>query len=138
MARDAVFNATAVVRKLSGLDPSDYDVHVNIVGGGRVDGPSAGAAVTIAILSALTERLVRQDVAITGEVSIQGCIKEVGGIPEKIYGARQAGMKRIIVPAENANEIPDHLKGIEVVTVSRIEEVCRAVLTGGDKVELAH
>ena len=68
---------------------------MNVIGGGNIDGPSAGAAVTLALISRLAGIPVRQDVAITGEISIQGKIKPVGGIVEKIYGAKQVGMKSL-------------------------------------------
>lgn len=122
MAKDSVFNAASVIRKLTGKDTSAYDLHVNIVGGGQIDGPSAGVAVTLAIISAIQNRLLRQDVAITGEVSIQGKVKAVGGVFEKIYGAKQAGIKKVLVPKENERDIPSHLTGIEVVTIETVEE----------------
>jgi len=80
MTRDSVFNAAVVFRLLTGEDLANYDVHVNIIGGGNVDGPSAGLAVTAAVISAVQERAARQDVALTGEVSIQGKVKPVGGL----------------------------------------------------------
>ncbi|MBE3586753.1 Lon family ATP-dependent protease [Desulfofundulus thermocisternus] len=123
MARDSVFNAASVIRKITGEDLASYDVHVNIIGGGRVDGPSAGAAIFLAILSAIQERPVPQDVAITGELSIQGRIRGVGGIVEKIYGARQAGMRRVIIPAENKSEVPAGLQGVEIIPVATVEEM---------------
>ncbi|MBP1759908.1 MAG: ATP-dependent protease, Lon family, partial [Firmicutes bacterium] len=86
MARDAVFNAAAVIRDLTGEDLRNYDVHVNIIGGAKIDGPSAGLATTLAIYSALKKLPLRQDVAVTGEISIQGKVKPVGGIYEKIFG----------------------------------------------------
>ncbi|NLD13120.1 MAG: ATP-dependent protease, Lon family, partial [Firmicutes bacterium] len=123
MAKDSVFNAASVLRQVTGKDLADYDVHVNVIGGGLIDGPSAGAAVAIAILSAVTERPIRQDVAITGEISIRGKVKGVGGIIEKIYGARQAGVKTVIIPRDNAMDSPPDLRGINVVTVEHIEEI---------------
>ena len=125
MARDAVFNATAVIRSLTGLDLRNYDLHVNVVGGGRIDGPSAGLATTMAIYSALKEKPLRRDVAVTGEISLQGKVEPVGGIYEKIFGAKQAGVQTVIIPQENAAEVPSGLKGIEVVTVKNIEEAIR-------------
>lgn len=122
MAKDSVFNAASVIRKVSGVDVGGYDVHVNVIGGGLIDGPSAGLAVVLAMLSAIQKKPVRQDVAVTGEVSIQGRVKQVGGIPEKIYGARQAGMRRVILPEENRNDIPAVVRGLEVVTVGTVEE----------------
>jgi ATP-dependent Lon protease len=127
MAKDSVFYAAAVIRILTGEDLRDYDVHVNVVGGGRIDGPSAGLAITMAVYSALKERPLRQDVAVTGEISIQGKVKPVGGIYEKIFGAKQAGVQRVIIPEENIDEVPSGLTGIEVIAVSTIEEALRAV-----------
>ncbi|MGH9895155.1 MAG: S16 family serine protease, partial [bacterium] len=91
--------------------------------GGLIDGPSAGLAVVLAMLSAIQKKPVRQDVAVTGEVSIQGKVKQVGGIPEKIYGARQAGMRKVIIPDENRNEVPSDVRGIVVVAAGNIEDV---------------
>jgi ATP-dependent Lon protease len=90
MAKDSVFNAASVFRILTGEELSSYDLHVNIVGGGNIDGPSAGTAILLAIYSAVKEVPLPQDAAITGEISLQGRIKPVGGIPEKIYGAKRA------------------------------------------------
>jgi len=132
MAKDSVFNAASVIRKITGEDLSNYDLHVNVVGGGRIDGPSAGAAIFLALLSAVQEREVPQDVAVTGEISIQGRIRAVGGIPEKIYGARQAGLKRVIIPAENEADIPAGLPGINVITVKTVEELLARVFSGGE------
>lgn len=123
MAKDSVFNAASVIRRMTDKDIKDYDIHVNIVGGGRIDGPSAGAAITISIISALLERPIRQDVAITGEISLRGSIKPVGGIFEKIYGARRKGIKLVLVPKANEKEIPLNLQDIEVKAISTIEEL---------------
>ena len=73
MAKDSVFNAAAVVRKLTGEDINDYDIHINIIGGGNIDGPSAGTAIMTAIVSAITNKPIRQDIAITGEISCRRC-----------------------------------------------------------------
>lgn len=128
MAKDSVFNAASVLRKVSGIDVGLYDVHVNVIGGGLIDGPSAGLAVVLAMLSAIQRRPVRQDVAVTGEVSIQGKIKQVGGIAEKIYGARQAGMRKVIIPEENRHDVPADLKGLEVVTAATVMDVLPHVM----------
>ncbi|MBU5454295.1 Lon family ATP-dependent protease [Caproiciproducens sp. MSJ-32] len=123
MAKDSVFNAASVIRKITDKDIKDYDIHVNVVGGGRIDGPSAGVAITVSIISALLNKPIRQDVAITGEISLRGEVKPVGGIFEKIYGARRKGIKLVIIPKDNEREIPLNLTDIEVKTVSNIEEV---------------
>lgn len=123
MAKDSVFNAATAIRRLTGEDLSRYDVHVNIVGGGNVEGPSAGAAVLAALYSAIKGKPLSEDIALTGEVSLWGKIKPVGGIQEKIYGAKQAGIKKIFLPEANRRSISSSLKGIEVKLVSTVEEL---------------
>ena len=123
MTKDSVFNATSVVRQLTGLDPSDYDLHVNVIGGGRIDGPSAGVAISLALASALLNKPLRQDVAVTGEVSLAGMVRPVGGVWEKIYGAKQAGIAKVYIPAENVKDIPVDTEGIEVKPIERIGEM---------------
>ena len=123
MAKDSVFYAASVIKRLTDKDINDYDIHVNVIGGGKIDGPSAGAAITICIMSALLEKPIRQDLAITGEISLRGKIKPVGGIFEKIYGARRKGIKLVTVPKDNENEIPKGLEDIEVKAISSIEEL---------------
>lgn len=123
MAKDSVFNAASVIKRLTDKDINDYDIHVNVIGGGKIDGPSAGAAITICIMSALLDKPIRQDLAITGEISLRGKIKPVGGIFEKIYGARRKGIKLVTVPKDNENEIPKGLEDIEVKAISSIEEL---------------
>ncbi len=125
MAKDSVFNAASVIRRLTGEDLADFDVHVNVVGGGCIDGPSAGTAILLAVWSALKHVPFPQDVAVTGELSIQGKVRAVGGIPEKIYGARQAGIRRVIIPAENARDLPSVAGALDVIPVSCVEEIVR-------------
>lgn len=127
MAKDSVFNAASVIRKITDKDIKDYDIHVNVIGGGKIDGPSAGAAITICVISALLNRPVRQDVAMTGEISLRGKIKPVGGVFEKIYGARRKGIKLVTVPQENFKDAPKDLSDIEVKSVSTIEELMNIV-----------
>lgn len=122
MAKDSVYNAASVIRKVTGQAMQDYDIHINVVGGANIDGPSAGAAITLALLSAIEKRPVRQDIAITGEISLGGRIKPVGGIQEKIYGAIRKGIQTVIVPKDNENEVPKELTGIKVIPCSTIEE----------------
>ncbi|WP_040684043.1 Lon family ATP-dependent protease [Thermobrachium celere] len=123
MAKDSVFNAATVIRQLTGEDLSYYDVHVNVIGGGNIEGPSAGLAITLAILSAVENRPIRQDIAITGEISLTGGVKPVGGIPEKIYGALQGGIKNIIIPKENEKDVPLNIEDANIIAVSDIREL---------------
>jgi len=122
MAKDSVFNAAAVVRKITGEDLSNYDAHVNVIGGGNIDGPSAGTAILTALISAITKRKIRQNVAVTGEISIQGKVKPVGGVFEKAYGAKQAGITTLIIPKENAKDIPEGHLGLDIHIVETAEE----------------
>src|ERR1700736_6361245 len=127
MARDAVFNAASVIRAITGADPADWDLHVNVVGGGNIDGPSAGLAFFLALHSALARARRPHGVAGTGEVSPAGNVPGVGGIVEKLYAARQAGMRAIVIPRENARELDATPEGIEVVPVGTVVEALAAL-----------
>lgn len=131
MAKDSLFNAAAVVRSLTEQDLANWDVHVNVVGGARIDGPSAGLALVLVMISAITGRPLRQDVAFTGEISIRGVVKAVGGIAEKLFGAQQAGMLRVVVPVENQADVPVGLSGLEVLGVATVREAMEAALLPG-------
>ena len=131
MAKDSVFNAASVVRRVTGLELSDYDLHINVVGGGNIDGPSAGVAILSAVTSALTGRPLRQDVAVTGEISLYGQVRPVGGVFEKAYGAKQAGMKTMIIPEENKKDIPEGHLGLDVRPVETAEEAFRLLFADG-------
>ncbi|MGI6603822.1 MAG: ATP-dependent protease, Lon family [Firmicutes bacterium] len=128
MTRDSLFNATTVLRQLTNVDLKKYDLHVNVVGGGQVEGPSAGAAIFLSMWSAVSDTPLRQDVAVSGEISLQGRLKPVGGIPEKIYGARQAGVKRVVLPQDNHGDIPADVSGVEVVLAATVEELIAALM----------
>ena len=122
MAKDSVFNAASVMRQLTGRDIHDYDIHVNVIGGGNIDGPSAGTAILAAIVSAVTGSAIRQDAAVTGEISLQGEIKPVGGVFEKAYGARQAGISTLIIPWENKKDLPEDHLGLTIHRLKTAEE----------------
>lgn len=122
MAKDSVFNAASVMRRITGKDLADYDVHINVVGGGNIDGPSAGTAILSAIVSAVENRPIRQDVAVTGEISLYGRVRPVGGVNEKAYGAKQAGIKTLVIPKENEKDIGENHLGLDVHAVETAEE----------------
>ncbi len=126
MSRDSVFNAASVVRALCGIDPSVYVLHVNVIGGGNIDGPSAGLAFFLALYSAITRQPLPQVMAVTVDVSLTGNVRGVGGIIEKLYAARQAGMRAIVVPRENVHEIDPTPDGIEIIPVRTIADVLDA------------
>ncbi|MDF2590585.1 MAG: ATP-dependent protease, Lon family [Clostridia bacterium] len=122
MTKDSLFNALSVIRKQTGRNIDKYDIHVNCVGGGKVDGPSAGAAITCLLYSALMNMPARMDTCITGEISIRGDIKAVGGVREKILAAKRHGFKHVIVPAENNAETMG-IEGINIIAAGNIQEV---------------
>jgi ATP-dependent Lon protease len=122
MAHDSFFNATSVIRRVLGDNLVDYDVQVNVVGGAKVDGPSAGIALVTAIASSLRGRPVPQNIAMTGELSLHGKVKPVGGVVEKIHGAQQAGVTQVYIPAENAPEVEGLFPDVDVIPVATIED----------------
>lgn len=128
MARNAVDNVLTVVRSLLNIDPLDYDIHLNFPGSIPVDGPSAGISMVIAIYSALTGIPVNNLVAMTGEVSIRGAIKPVGGIVAKVEAARLAGVQKVVIPFDNWQESFRHLKDIQVIPVRWVKEALEEVL----------
>ena len=122
MAKDSVFNAASVLRHLTGKSIHDYDVHINVIGGGNIDGPSAGTAILAALVSAVTKKPLRQDVAVTGEISLAGRVRPVGGVFEKAYGAKQAGIRTLVIPKENDKDIPEGHLGLDIHAVETAEE----------------
>ncbi|QAY65142.1 ATP-dependent protease LonB [Paenibacillus protaetiae] len=122
MARGSVENVLTVLRRC-GLNPYDYDLHINFPGGTPIDGPSAGIAMATAIASAIKGIPVDNTIAMTGEVGIHGNVKPVGGVLAKVEAAFQAGAKRVIIPRENWQALFADLEGIEVIAADRVEEV---------------
>jgi Lon-like ATP-dependent protease len=129
MARSSVENVLTVLRKL-GLKPQDYDLHVNFPGGVPMDGPSAGITIAAAIASAIMDVPIDNTLAMTGEVSIHGKVKPVGGIVAKVEAALHAGAKRVIIPKDNWQEIFRSFDGIEVIPVEDIRQVLQLALKG--------
>ncbi len=119
-----------------GIDSSffnEYDIHIHIPEGGvPKDGPSAGITMATAMLSAITGRKIRADVAMTGEITLRGRVLPVGGLKEKLLAAKTAGIKTVCVPDKNRGEIEeisDEIKeGMEIVFVNTMEEVLAAAL----------
>ncbi|TYO98051.1 ATP-dependent protease LonB [Desulfallas thermosapovorans] len=128
MARGAVENVLTVLRRTMGVDPRDYDLHVNFPGGAPVDGPSAGVAVATAVYSAITGIPVSNTVAMTGEVSIRGYVMPVGGVVAKVEAARHAGVKKVFIPADNYQEMFRNMPDLEVLPAETLEEVINGAL----------
>ncbi|UZH06487.1 ATP-dependent protease LonB [Heyndrickxia coagulans] len=122
MARGSAENVITVLRTM-GVPADQYDLHVNFPGGIPVDGPSAGIAMACGIYSAIYKIPVDQTVAMTGEISLHGKVKPVGGVYAKIKAAKQAGAKTVIIPAENMQVSFKEITGIAIVPVRQLEEV---------------
>jgi Lon-like ATP-dependent protease len=127
MARGSVENVITVLRRF-GLQPHDFDLHVNFPGGVPIDGPSAGVAMATAIASAILSKPVDNRIAITGEVSIHGKVKPVGGVVAKVEAAFQAGVTKVFIPKENWQAIfADIGGGLEVVALEHVDELFAAL-----------
>jgi len=110
------------------------DIHVHVPEGATPkDGPSAGVAMTTAIVSVLTGIPIRRDVAMTGEVTLRGRVLPIGGLKEKLLAAHRGGIKTVLIPEENEKdlaEIPDNVKkGLKIIAVSTVEDVLKTALT---------
>jgi ATP-dependent Lon protease len=119
-----------------GIDPSRFeksDIHVHVPAGATPkDGPSAGVAMFMALVSLMTERTIRSDTAMTGEISLRGLVLPVGGIKEKVIAAHAAGIKRVMLPARNRRDFDDipetARKEVEFIWLERVEEAVAAAL----------
>ncbi|ELC8330341.1 ATP-dependent protease LonB [Clostridium perfringens] len=119
----SVQNVLTVLDNIFNLNSKSYDIHVNFPGGIPVDGPSAGISIATAIYSAIKGMPVNNRVAMTGEISIKGKVKPIGGVNAKILAAKRAGVELVIVPKENLSSITRDIDGIKIVGVKGIEEV---------------
>ncbi len=121
MAKGSVENVLTVLTNQYHIDFADYDVHVNFPGGTPVDGPSAGLTIAISIYSALYNQPIDNKVAMTGEISIRGFVKPVGGVNAKVAAAKQAGAQRVLIPKENWQVLYGKMD-IEVIPIEHISE----------------
>ena len=136
-ARAAVSYARANLAAL-GLDVKKFenlDIHIHVPAGAiPKDGPSAGIAMATALISALTNKKVRNDVAMTGEITLRGRVLPIGGLKEKALGAMRAGIETIIIPEKNKKdlvEIPRHLKRkLNFIPVKQMDEVLNKTIVG--------
>ncbi|MDM0610054.1 ATP-dependent protease LonB [Clostridium perfringens] len=119
----SVQNVLTVLDNIFNLNSKAYDIHANFPGGIPVDGPSAGISIATAIYSAIKGVPVNNRVAMTGEISIKGKVKPIGGVNAKILAAKRAGVELVIVPKENLSSITRDIDGIKIVGVKKIEEV---------------
>lgn len=125
-ARGSAENVRTLLDSL-GYPLGRRNLHINFPGGAPVDGPSAGVAMMLAAVSAITGRPVDGTAAVTGEITVQGRVKAVGGVPSKVEAAKLAGLSRVYIPEENAPEAR-HITGIEVIGVATLEEAVKGLL----------
>ncbi len=137
--KESISAAASYVRSRAvdfGIEPPRFDksdIHVHVPEGATPkDGPSAGVAMATAIVSVMTGIAVRHDVAMTGEITLRGRVLPIGGLKEKLLAALRGGIKKVLIPEENAKDladIPDNVKNnLEIVPVSRMGEVIRHAL----------
>ncbi|MGM0859743.1 MAG: ATP-dependent protease LonB [Bacillota bacterium] len=127
MAKGSVENVLTVLRTM-GIKPTDYDIHINFPGGIPIDGPSAGIAMAAGIFSAIHKIPIDNKVAMTGEISLNGLVKPIGGVIPKIKAAKHSGAQKVIIPYDNKQSILKQIDGITIITVKTFQEVLDAVL----------
>ena len=136
MAKESVTNVSALIKKLTGKDVSDYDIHIQFVDTHGVDGDSASITIAAAIISALEDVPIDQNMAMTGSLSVRGEVLPIGGVTAKIEAAAKSGIGRVIIPTANMKDvlIDDEYKDmIEVIPVENLTDVLDASLVAGER-----
>jgi len=137
IAKEAVQNVSALVKKYTGEDISNHDVHVQFVGTYEgVEGDSASISVATAVISAFEDVPVDQTLAMTGSLSVRGQVLPVGGVTAKIEAACEAGLKRVLIPRSNLRDVvleDRYIGKIEIIPVETLNEVLEKALVGGTK-----
>lgn len=139
IAREAVQNVSAILKKYMGEDISRKDIHIQFIGTYEgVEGDSASISVATAVISAMERVPVSQEVAMTGSLSVHGTVLPVGGITAKIEAAAKAGIKKVIIPKANMQDVlieEEYKDMVEIIPVSTLKEVLEHALVG-DKREM--
>jgi Lon-like ATP-dependent protease len=135
MAEESVQNVSAIIKKFSDTDLSEKDVHIQFVQAGQqgVDGDSASISIATAVISALEDIPLDQNLAMTGSLSVRGDVLPVGGVTHKIEAAAKAGLDTVIIPAANEQDVmieDEYEEQIDIVPVSHISEVLEVALAG--------
>jgi len=135
MAEEAVENVSAIIKKFSDEDIAEKDIHIQFVQAGQqgVDGDSASITVATAVISALEEIPVKQNLAMTGSLSVRGDVLPVGGVTHKIEAAAKSGIDTIIIPKANEQDVmieDEYEEMVEIVPVTHISEVLEVALEG--------
>ncbi len=132
IAKEAVENVSAIIKKHIGKDVSQYDIHVQFLQTYEgVEGDSASIAIAMSVLSAMEGIPIDQTVAMTGSLSVRGEVLPVGGVTAKIEAAIEAGAKKVVIPYSNLNDVylsKEKRKKIQVIPVKSLAEVSKEVL----------
>ena len=139
IAKEAVENVSALIKKYTGEDISKYDIHVQFVGAYEgVEGDSASVSIATAVISALENAEIDQTVALTGSLSVRGQVLPVGGVTAKIEAAAESGVTKVLIPSMNAQDVlldSKYTDIIEVIPVSTLKEVLDNILTASPSKE---
>jgi len=134
-----VQNVSAILKGLGDVDLSNRDIHIQFIGTYEgVEGDSASISIATAVISALKNIPVDQAIAMTGSLSVRGDVLPIGGVTYKIEAAADAGLKRVIIPKSNLNDVmieEDYRKKIEIIPVSTISEVLENSLITNTKID---
>ena len=131
LAKESVTNVSAVIKKLTGKNISDYDIHIQFVDTHGVDGDSASITIATAIISALENIPIHQNLAMTGSLSVRGEVLPIGGVTAKIEAAARSGIKTIVIPRANMQDVlldEKYEKMVNVVPVDSLDEVMEFAL----------
>jgi ATP-dependent Lon protease len=138
IASEAVKNVSAIIKKHMGKDIADYDMHVQFLQIEGVEGDSASISVAVSIISAMENIPIDQSVAMTGSLSVRGEVLPVGGVTNKVEAAIMSGIKTIILPASNLEDVSlskDTLKGIKLIPTKTLADVLKYALKDGARKE---
>jgi len=136
LAKESVTNISAVVKKLTGKDIQDYDLHVQFPGTHNVDGDSASITMATAIISAFEGVPIDQNLAMTGSLSVRGEVLPIGGVSAKIEAAVKSGIERVIIPRSNLQDVlidEKYEAMVEVLPVDSLDEVLQHALVGAEE-----
>ncbi|MBU0497328.1 MAG: ATP-dependent protease LonB [Candidatus Thermoplasmatota archaeon] len=140
IAKESVQNISAIIKKYMGRDISKHDIHIQFIGTYEgVEGDSASISLITAVISAMENVYVRQDVAMTGSISIRGTVLPIGGVTAKIEAAAEAGIKKVLIPKSNFLDVlieDKYHEQIEIVPVETLTDVLENALIGDGKEQL--
>jgi Lon-like ATP-dependent protease len=140
IAKESVQNISAIIKKYMGRDISKHDIHIQFIGTYEgVEGDSASISLITAVISAMENVPVRQDIAMTGSISIRGTVLPIGGVTAKIEAAAEAGMTTVLIPKANLNDVlieDKYKEKIKIIPVETLTDVLENALVGEGKEDL--